>query len=115
MKRPSERSPARNCLTSIPRDMEGDGQRATIVTAQGELEKLQGRGRDMLDAIAGSQNPTSSAQKVGAASCHMLCIALHCKGGMSPCNAALLMLYRRLGGLHCMDNQRSATKTLMFT
>ena len=71
--------------------MEDDGQRVTIETAQGELGKLQGRGRDMLEAIAASKDPASSAQKVGAASCHVIHVAWPCQGQTPPCNAALLV------------------------
>ena len=71
-----------------PQNMKGDGQRVTIETAQGELKVLQSRGRDMLEAIAASQDPSSSAQKVGTASCPVLCIPLHGRGQVPPCNAA---------------------------
>ena len=60
--------------------MVGDEKRATIEPAQGELGKLQGRGRDMLEAIAASRDPASSAQKVGAASFYTLCVLWHCEG-----------------------------------
>ncbi|CAK0780136.1 hypothetical protein CVIRNUC_004946 [Coccomyxa viridis] len=46
--------------------MEGDGQHVTIETTQGELRRLQGRGRAMLEAIAASKDPASGAQKVAS-------------------------------------------------
>lgn len=51
-------------MVSSQHQMNSNGKRAMIESAQQELLKLQGSGRRLLEAIADAGDPASTAQKV---------------------------------------------------